>query len=59
MGRGGVNQERRMNRFEEICDLCMERRLTQEEAALMLGVSDRTFHHWSKRHEDGGVDALI
>ena len=42
MGRGAMNQERRMAHFQEAYDFWVQRRLTQEEAAALLGVSDRT-----------------
>ena len=45
--------------FQEAYDFWVQGRLTQEEAAALLGVSDRTFRRWTERHEDGGVDALI
>ena len=59
MDRGRVNQERRMALFEDTYDLWISKRLTQQDAARMLGVSDRTFRRWTERHDDGGVDALI
>lgn len=45
--------------FEDAYDFWVSGRLTQEQAAGLLGVSDRTFRRWSDRYEDGGVDALI
>ena len=59
MGRGSVNEERRGMLFEDAYDFWVSGRLTQEQAAGLLGVSDRTFRRWSDRYEDGGVDALI
>jgi DNA-binding XRE family transcriptional regulator len=43
MRRTEMLQEVRRMRFEEAYDVWTERRLTQEEAARMLGVCDRTF----------------
>jgi len=51
-------QEVRMKRFEEAYDGWKERRLSQEEAALILGVSDRTFRRYVERYDDGGLEAL-
>jgi len=45
-------------RFEEIYDEWDKRRLTQEEAAQILGVSDRTFRRYINRYEDMGVEGL-
>ena len=36
-----------------------ERRLSQEEAARIVGVSDRTFRRYVERYEDGGLEALV
>ncbi len=52
-------QEVRMKRFEEAYDGWMESRLSQEEAARILGVSDRTFRRYVERYDDGGQEALI
>jgi transposase len=51
-------QEVRMRRFEEAYEGWTERRLTQEEAARLLGVSDRTFRRYIERYDDGGLEAL-
>ena len=48
-----------MRNFQEACDFRVQRELSQEEAAAMLGVSERTMRRWTERYEDGGVDALI
>lgn len=45
-------------RFKEVYGGWQESRLTQEEAALILGVSDRTFRRYSKRYEESGLDGL-
>ncbi len=51
-------QEIRRMRFEELYDEWDKRRLTQEQAARILGVSDRTFRRYINRYEDRGVEGL-
>lgn len=51
-------QEVRMKRFQEAYDGWQESRLTQEEAARILGVSERTFRRYVERYDDGGMEAL-
>lgn len=51
-------QETRQMRFEEAYDGWRKRRLTQEDAALILGVSDRTFRRYVDRFEESGLDGL-
>ncbi len=46
-------------RFEEIYLGWSESRLNQEEAALILGVSDRTFRRQIDRYEEDGMDGLL
>jgi len=46
-------------RFEEAYFGWSEDRLTQEEAALILGVSDRTFRRYISRYEENGVAGLL
>ena len=45
-------------RFEEAYDGWRNRRLTQEEAALILGVTDRSFRRYVDRFEENGLDGL-
>ena len=45
-------------RFKEAYGRWQEDRLTQEEAALILGVSDRTFRRYICRYEDSGLEGL-
>jgi len=52
-------QEVRMKRFREVYGGWRERRLSQEEAARILGVSDRTFRRYVERYDDGGLEALV
>ena len=51
-------QETRRMRFEEAYDGWHTRRLTQEEAARLLGVCDRTFRRYVERYEDEGFAGL-
>ena len=46
-------QETRRMRFEEAYEGWRRRRLTQEEAARILGVCDRTFRRYISRYEEG------
>ncbi len=45
-------------RFEEAYEGWQERRLTQGEAARLLGVCDRTFRRYINRYEEDGLDGL-
>jgi hypothetical protein len=51
-------QEIRKMRFEEVYGGWNESRLTQEEAARILGVCDRTFRRYIDRYEQGGMEGL-
>ena len=46
-------------RFEEAYSGWTERRLTQEDAAQLLGVCARTFRRYIDRYEDAGLDGLL
>lgn len=48
-----------MMRFEEIYERWTERRLTQLEAAALLGVCERQFRRQCRRYEADGLDGLI
>ncbi|SDH41242.1 helix-turn-helix domain-containing protein [Nitrosomonas sp. Nm132] len=52
-------QETGKMRFEEAYQGYRKRNLTQSEAALLLGVCDRTFRRYMNRHDAGGLDALV
>ena len=45
-------------RFEELYQWQTEKKLTIEEAAEILGISERTFRRWSRRFEATGADGL-
>jgi Helix-turn-helix domain len=46
-------------RFEEVYDRWSERRLTQQEAADLLNVSERQFRRQCRRYEADGLEGLI
>jgi len=45
-------------RFEEIYEKWTIKRLSQEEAAQLLGVCDRTFRRYIDRYDDEGLEGL-
>lgn len=59
MNRSQVLQEIRMMRFEEAYTSWQDRRLTQEEAAQLLGVCERTFRRYIDRYEEAGLEGLL
>ncbi len=59
MSRARWLQETKMNRFEEALELWQSQRLTQEEAALLLGVCGRSFRRYIDRLEEEGLQGLI
>lgn len=58
MKRTEVLQEVRKMRFSETYGGWKKGRLTQEEAASLLGVSDRTFRRYLVRYEEHGMEGL-
>jgi transposase len=46
-------------RFEEAYEGWTEKRFTQEDAARLLGVTDRTFRRYLAKYEEEGLDGLI
>ena len=52
-------QETRQMRFEDAYERWTVKRLTQEEAAQLLGVCERTFRRYIDRYEDEGLDGLL
>ncbi|MCY4323125.1 MAG: ISNCY family transposase [Gammaproteobacteria bacterium] len=44
--------------FEDAYSMWTERRLTQEEAAELLGAGARTFRRWTERYGEDGVEGL-
>ncbi len=59
LSRTNLLREIRKMRFEEVYGGWQERRLTQEEAARVLGMSERNFRRQVGRYEADGLDGLI
>jgi len=59
MKRTALLQEIRKMHFEEILEIWTSSRLTQEEAARMLGVCARTFRRYVNRYHENGMEGLI
>jgi hypothetical protein len=57
--RAKLLQETRKMRFEEVYEGWQEKRLTQEEAAQILGVTDRSFRRYAVRYEAEGLEGLL
>ena len=58
MKRAEVLQGLRQMKFEEILERAKRRRLSQAEAASILGMSERTFRRWRGRFEAEGAEGL-
>ncbi|OIP45800.1 MAG: hypothetical protein AUK28_07445, partial [Desulfobacterales bacterium CG2_30_60_27] len=52
-------QETRIMRFMEAYEGCQEKKLTQAEAARLLGMCDRTFRRYVTRYEEDGLEGLL
>ena len=59
MRRTELLQEIRIMRFTDAFDGWQERRLSQAEAARLLGVHERTFRRYINRYHDEGLDGLV
>jgi transposase len=59
MTRTQLRQEFRTVNFENALTLWTEQRLTQKEAAHLLGVCERTFRRYLDRYQENGLDGLI
>ena len=46
-------------RFEDAYDRWQDKRLTQEQAAQLLGVCERTFRRYIDRYQDDGLEGLM
>jgi transposase len=58
MRRTEVLQGLRAMKFEDIDGSWQARRLSQAEAAEILGMSERTFRRWRDRYDEQGLDGL-
>jgi transposase len=54
-----VLQGLRRMKFEDIYGRWQERRLSQAEAAEILGMSERTFRRWRDRYQADGLEGLL
>ena len=59
MRRTEVLQGLRRMRFEDIYGRWQQRRLSQAEAAEILGMSERTFRRWRDRYDADGLEGLL
>ncbi len=59
MRRAKMLKEVRGMRFEEAYGVWTEGRLTEEKAARILGVCDRTFRRYIDRYEESGINGLL
>ena len=59
MRRTEWHQETRLMRFEDADEGWTEKRLTQEEAAQLLGGCPRTVRRTINRYEEDGLDGLL
>lgn len=59
MRRTEVAQEIRKMQFESVYPRWTERRITQEQAAIMLGVCTRTFRRQINRYEQDGIEGIL
>jgi phosphomannomutase len=59
MRRAEVLQGLRRMKFEDVYGRWQQRRLSQAEAAEILGMSERTLRRWRDRYEDGRVAGLL
>jgi transposase len=59
MNRTAWKQERRMNKFADILSRIEDKRLSNLDAAEILGMSERTFRRYRRRFEHQGLDGLF
>ena len=54
-----VLQEIRRMKFEEVCGLRNEKKITVEEAARMLCMSERNLRRYIERYEEEGITPAL
>src|SRR6201987_4998008 len=59
MGRREAREAVRMAKFLNLLNRWESAELKQEEAAELLGVSERTFRRWTRRYEEEGEAGLL
>lgn len=59
MGTASIHEGVRRMRFSSLLERTEAKKLTQEEAAEMLGINVRTFQRWAVRYEAEGDDGLV
>ena len=59
MRRTEWQEETRLMRFEETYSGWQKRRFTQEEAAQILGMSERSFRRYIHRYNESGLEGLV
>ena len=59
MKRTGVLQGVRMLKFRDVFGRWQKGRLSESEAAELLGVTERTFRRWRRRYEGEGEGGLL
>ncbi len=59
MNRTEFHERLKQMRFKEAYEGYQSKRLTQDEAATLLGVCDRSFRRYRQRYEDSGMEGLL
>src|SRR6266568_7668775 len=59
MGTASIHEGVRRMRFWDLLDRTEAKKLTQDAASELLGISVRTFQRWAERYEAEGDDGLV
>ncbi|MFT7533993.1 MAG: transposase, partial [Gammaproteobacteria bacterium] len=59
MNQAAFQERLRQMRFKEAYEGYQSNRLSQSEAATLLGICDRSFRRYMHRYEDSGMDGLL
>ena len=59
MNRTGFHEQVKQMRFKEAYEGYQCKRLTQSEAATLLGVCDRSFRRYMQRYDESGMEGLL